>query len=137
MPPCTACRAALLDHLYGLLDPAEAAAVEAPFGRLPGVCRLRQEVERADRHRRQVRLPPGEFSNSRPRRRPPPLGEVRTPGVAALVLAASVLLVAGGWAVLAAFDTVGYAYHRESVNRDLTAVREAEKRPRRRSRSWR
>jgi anti-sigma factor RsiW len=128
MPPCTLCRSQLLDHLYGLLDPADSAAVEAHLESCPACAAFAKKSSGLIATAAKSAFPDVAF-------RQPKAGDkaaAAKPAAPArwawvpVALAASVLLVAAGWAVTAAFDTAGYAFHRTQVDRDLQTLRDIE-----------
>lgn len=132
MPPCTQCRSQLLDHLYGLLDTADSAAVEAHLATCPECAAYAKKSSGLLAAAAKSAFPDVNF-------RQPTAGEEKATVMVEpanpvatrlswlpIVLAASIMLVAGGWALLATFDTVGYAANRSNVDRELAALRETE-----------
>jgi uncharacterized membrane protein YgcG len=115
--------------MYGLLDPAAAAVVEAHLATCPACAAHAKKSSGLIAAAAKSAFPGVNFQQ--------PTAAVATPAKPAagpshlawvpLVLAASVLLVAGGWALLATFDTVGYAAGRAEVDRDLRIVELAKK----------
>jgi len=120
--------------MYGLLDAADAAAVEAHLASCPECAAYAKKSSGLLAAAAKSAFPDVNFSQ-------PAAGQERakaTPRAAnpvaarwswvSVVLAASVMLVAGGWALLATFDTVGYAANRSNVDRELADLRLAEQR---------
>lgn len=134
MSACNACRDQLLDHLYGLLDSTEAAAVEAHLAECPACAAFAKKSSGLIATAAKSAFPEVNFQQptgkepakaqpvAKPKAKPAPAGL----SWLAVVMAASVLVVAGGWALLAAIDTVGYASYRGKVDAELAAVRQAE-----------
>lgn len=134
MAPCTLCRSQLLDHMYGLLDATEAAAVEAHLASCPECAAYAKRSSGLLAAAAKSAFPDVNFHQPAAAEEKATVAAKPAKPVAAgwswvsVVLAASILLVAGGWALLATFDTVGYAAHRSNVDRELDALRQAEQR---------
>lgn len=127
MPSCTECRSLLLDHQYGLLDAAEAAAVEAHLATCPACAARAVKARGLIATAAKSAFPDVNFRQPKPgdkatTTKPAPVRWAWVP----VALAASVLLLVGGWAVVAAFDTAGYALHRTQVDRELDTLRQIE-----------
>ena len=134
MLPCDTCRDRLLDLEYGLLDPAEAAAVDAHLADCPACRAARDEATRAREllgRAAKTGFPDVRFvapaaapvepaaSPIEPRR-----ATVRQVWVRWAV-AAVLLLTVTGLGGPAARDLIGYYAHKPTVVRELAAVDEA------------
>ena len=129
MTPCTECRSQMLDHLYGLLEPAESAAVAGHLRGCPS-CAAELERERgllaaaaksafpeaSFRPPQVVDLTAEPSRQDEPARRPNRNGWVRW------VVAAGVLVAVCGAGLPALVSTVGYAQHRPKVDAEVAAL---------------
>ena len=135
MLPCDTCRDRLLDLQYGLLEPSEAASVDAHLADCPACRAARDEAARlrellgkaAKTGFPDVRfVAPAESSTAVPAT---PAPAERRPSVRQVwvrwVVAASLLLTITGLCGPAARDVVGYYAHKPTVQRELAAVTEA------------
>ncbi len=131
MPACPDCRSRLLDHMYGLLDPAAAAAVDAHLATCPACAAFATKSSGLIATAAKSAFPGVNFAQptaATETAKATPAKRVAAPWAwVPVALAASVLVMAGGWALIATFDTVGYAANRSAVDKELAAVQAAEK----------
>ena len=149
MSACETCRDALLDHIYGLLSPAEASDLEAHLSACPACAAARVKAAQAQGLIARAALPakagmtfappaaPAVLSKpaatAAPSRNGSPAAPVE-PGRGTVrgtwvrwAVAAGVLLAVAGLGGPAARDLAGFAYYKPPVDRDLDAVARAER----------
>ncbi len=133
---CDQCREQLLDHLYGLLDPAEAVALDDHLVGCPACTAAREEAGRwqgllsraAKSETTDIRFVAPTEEPTEPRRQPAegPRHTVRRAWVT-WVVAASLFLMAAGLAGPAVRDSIGYAVYKPRVLREVATVTESQK----------
>lgn len=144
MLPCEPYRERLLDHLYGLLDPAEAADLDAHLAGCPDCAAARTEAARVQglfaRAARSefpdvVFTAPAEPASPSERNHRPQPSPVEPPAPvrvtvrsawARWVIAATLLLAAAGVGGPATRDVVGFLFYKPAVVRTMTEVERAD-----------
>ncbi len=134
MLTCESSQSQLLDHLYGLLDPSEAAALEVHLSTCAHCVAKRDEL--AKWQGLVASAAKGEFASTSfaaPVEKPAPLVEVNEPVPYTVraawmrwVIAASLLLATAGLGGPAARDLAGYYWYKPSVDREVDGLEKSQ-----------
>ena len=130
MLTCESSQSQLLDHLYGLLDPSETAALEVHLTTCAHCVAKRDEL--AKWQGLVASAAKGEFASTTftaPVEKPAPLVEVNEPVPYTVraawmrwVIAASLFLATAGLGGPAARDLAGYYWYKPSVDREVAGL---------------